>query len=144
MVWLDDAGRDHDVFDIRLRLVLQLSHLSTIRLLRQWAKWGECNLDYPTHSSHMSLHIKTPLLAGTHIPPEIAEVEHAVGLLSFDLRDALIQRYQRHATWTQIGDRLGLSWRGAKRRTIEAENEVHTALTGQITYVTQRAPCITV
>ena len=110
-------------------VVLSLSHLSTIKLLRQWARFGSTDsLGYPRHAAHETLRITSSLYGSTHIPSEIAEVEAIICKLDYDLRDALIQRYQRKATWAEMADRMGRSWRTAKRMTQEAENIVHERL----------------
>ena len=110
-------------------VVLSLSHLSTIRLLRQWARFGSTDsLGYPRHAAHETLRITSSLYGSTHIPSEIAEVEAIICELPYVWRDALIQRYQRHATWAAIAARFGNSWRTAKKITIEAEDEVHAKL----------------
>lgn len=102
-------------------------HLSTIKLLREWARWGEAhNIDYPSMSPMFGERtLKGPLFGIGHIPPDVYRIEICVCQLDFDLRDALIQRYQRKLTWEKMGLRIGCDWRTAKNRVRSAEDAVH-------------------
>ena len=108
-----------------------MAHLSTIKLLRQWARWGIAhNIDYPSMSPMFGERaLKTPLYGQGHTPEDVWQVEQIVCALPFDLRDVIIQRYCRHATWEQMGARMGANWRTAKKRTLQAEDAVHIRLT---------------
>lgn len=69
--------------------------------------------------------LKSPLYGIGHVPDDVMLVEVIVCRIEFDLRDALIQRYQRKRTWEQMAERIGCGWRHAKKRTQAAEDEVH-------------------
>lgn len=108
-----------------------MAHLSTIKLLRAWARWGVANnIDYPSMSPMFGERaLKSPLYGVGHAPADVLEVEGVICNLPFEDRVALIQRYQRKQTWEQIGERFGCDWRTAKKRTQMAEDEVHRNLT---------------
>jgi len=108
-----------------------MAHLSTIKLLRAWARWGIANnIDYPSMSPMFGERaLKSPLYGIGHAPADVLEVEAIICGLEFPDRDALIQRYQRRKTWEQMAYRIGCEWRTAKKRTQCAEDEVHRRLT---------------
>jgi predicted DNA-binding protein (UPF0251 family) len=108
-----------------------VSHIiSTISRLIQWAKWGETHTGHlPTRSAHdCERALNTPLFGAGHIPDDVMRVEMAVCNLSFEEREAIIQRYQRKQTDEQIGRWLGVSRWTAKRRLKQAERAVHLDL----------------
>jgi|GEM_PF-5936831 len=101
--------------------------LSTVKLLREWAKWGEAhNLDYPKMSPMFGERaLKAPLYGIGHIPPDVMKVERAVCCLSPDDRDVIIYRYQWHMSFPQMGIRIGRTRWVAQRRLQRAEQAVH-------------------
>jgi hypothetical protein len=107
-----------------------MAHISTIKLLVEWARWGQAqSIDYPTMSPMFGERaLKTPLYGVGHLPTDVFEVERAVCALDWRYRDALIARYQRKLTWAKMGQRMGRSWRTARRTVIEAEDFVQNAL----------------
>lgn len=107
-----------------------MAHISTIKLLRQWARWGASNnIDYPSMSPMFGERtLKTPLFGPGETPLEVLEVERAVCRLHWGLRYALIQRYQRMATWEVIARRMNCDWRTAKGTVQRAEDDVHRNL----------------
>lgn len=104
--------------------------LSTIQLLREWARWGEAqNICYPSMSPMFGERaLKTALFGIGYIPPDVIRVEWAVCQLQWELRFVLILRYQRHLPFARIGRVIDLDWRTARTRTQRAENEVHHKL----------------
>ena len=107
-----------------------MAHISTVRLLRDWARWGQAqSIDYPTMSPMFGERaLKTPLYGVGHLPEGVAEVEKAVCELQWFHRDVLVARYQRHLSWAKIALRIGKSWRTARRAVIEAEDLIEKAL----------------
>ena len=101
--------------------------LSTIKLLREWARWGEANnIGYPSLSPMFGERaLKTALFGIGHIPPDVMRTEIAVCRLTWEYRQVLILRYQRHMPWRQIANQVNRDWRTAKTMTQRAENEVH-------------------
>jgi hypothetical protein len=115
-------------------------NLSTIKLLREWAKWGEAqNICYPSMSPMFGERaLKTALFGIGYIPPDVMRVEWAVCRLEWELRFVLILRYQRHLPWGRIGRCIDRDWRTAKARTQAAENEVHHKLNGNASLIVGR------
>lgn len=105
-------------------------HLSTIQLLREWARWGESqNIDYPTMSPMFGERaLKTPLFGSGHIPTSVWDIERAVCKIAWDHRNALILRYQRRLTFGHIASRMGCQTRTARARVRTAEHAVHHEL----------------
>ena len=104
--------------------------LSTIKLLRAWASWGQGqSIDYPSMSPMFGERaLKTPLYGVGHVPEGIAEMEAAVCRLEFDQRYIIIQKWQRHRNWTQLSKMVGVSsWR-IRKLLQAAEAEVHRQL----------------
>lgn len=108
-------------------------HLSTIQLLREWAKWGESqNIDYPTMSPMFGERaLKTPLFGSGHIPTSVWDIERAVCKIAWEHRNALILRYQRRLTFGHIASRMGCQTRTARARVRTAEHAVHHELMGK-------------
>lgn len=105
-------------------------HLSTIRLLVEWARWGAAhNIGYPTMSPMFGERcLKSPLFGIGHIPEDVAKVEYAVCRLEWIDREILILRYQRRLTFVEMGVRISRSRWTARDRLRTAENEVHHEL----------------
>lgn len=106
-------------------------HLSTIGLLREWARWGDANnLNYPSMSPMFGERaLKTPLYGAGHIPADVWAVERAVCAILWAHRNALILRYQRRLSFGEVGYRIGCHARTAKARVRMAEDAVHHELT---------------
>ena len=104
--------------------------LSTIKLLRAWASWGQGqSLTYPSMSPMFGERaLKTPLYGVGHTPDGVAEMEMAVCRLTYDDRYLIIQKWQRNCTFTQIGKLMGYSRHIASRRLKNAEAEVDRQL----------------
>jgi Sigma-70, region 4 len=104
--------------------------LSTVKLLRAWAQWGETqSISYPSMSPMFGERaLKAPLFGVGHIPDGVWEMERAVCNLTYEDRDIIIQRWQRHRTYAQIALRLGCSRWTIGRRIKGAEAEVHRLL----------------
>jgi hypothetical protein len=131
----DDVGhfgdrRGDSGGDLGLLVVLPLIPLSTIKLLRAWAAWGESNsIDYPRMSPMFGERaLKTPLFGLGHAPEGVLEMEQAVCQLTFEERDLIIQRWQRHRSFPQMARHIGCSRWVVARRLKEAESEVHRQL----------------
>src|SRR5271154_4936254 len=103
-----------------------MAHISTIKLLIAWAKWGQGqSIDYPSLSPMFGERaLKTPLYGHEHMPDDVALVELAVCRLEWCDRDMLIMRYQRHLTFVQMGQRLSRSRWTAKSWLRRAEDNV--------------------
>jgi DNA-directed RNA polymerase specialized sigma24 family protein len=72
--------------------------------------------------------LKTPLYGKTEMPYGIAEMEHAVCMLTFDQRYVIVQWYCRHRRVGELARLVGVSrWR-AMRLVKDAESEVHRQL----------------
>jgi hypothetical protein len=114
--------------------------LSTIKLLRAWATWGESqSLAYPSMSPMFGERaLKAPLFGVGHIPEGVWEMERAVCNLTYEDRDIIIQRWQRRRTYHQIAERLGCSRWTIGRRIKDAESEVHRQL--EAAYACSLAP----
>jgi DNA-directed RNA polymerase specialized sigma24 family protein len=68
--------------------------------------------------------LKSPLYGKTHMPAEIAEIEHAVCRLEYADRYLIIQAYCRRKDFKEIGIDVGVSaWR-AKRLLWRAEAQL--------------------
>jgi hypothetical protein len=104
--------------------------LSTIKLLRQWASWGNGqSIDYPSMSPMFGERaLKTPLYGVGHIPDGIAEMEQAVCRLEFTERYIIIQRWQRHRSYRQLASQVGVSTWRISRLLRDAESETHRQL----------------
>lgn len=104
--------------------------LSTVKLLRAWARWGEAhNIDYPSMSPMFGERaLKTPLFGPGHASPDILEMEAVVCKLEACDRELIILRWQRHLDFHQMGKRLRISRWTARRRLQDAESEVHRLL----------------
>ena len=105
-------------------------HLSTIKLLCEWARWGaEHNIDYPTLSPMFGERcLKAPLFGVGYIPPDVHDVEQCVCRLYWPSRQILILRYQRRMTFVQMGESINRTRWAAKDRLLAAESEVHHLL----------------
>jgi DNA-directed RNA polymerase specialized sigma24 family protein len=116
--------------------------LSTIKLLREWARWGEGHsLDYSTMSPMFGERaLKTPLFGVDHAPLDILRMELAVCRLEFDDRDIIIQRWQRKRSYREMGVSFGCSTWSINRRLRIAEAEVHRKL--EDTYCTTKQEVI--
>lgn len=107
-----------------------MAHISTVKVLVAWARWGQGqSVYYPTMSPMFGERaLKTPLHGIGHIPPDVMEVEQIICGLEWFHRSALIARYQRHLTWTKMGEYFGTSWRSARKTVIQAEDLVEKSL----------------
>lgn len=107
-----------------------MAHISTVKLLVAWARWGQGqSIYYPSMSPMFGERaLKTPLHGSGHVPPDVAEVEHAVCRLEWFHRSALIYRYQRHLNWTDIGRKFGKGWRAGRKIVTEAEDSIEKNL----------------
>lgn len=107
-----------------------MAHISTVKVLVAWARWGQGqSIDYPSMSPMFGERaLKTPLHGVGHIPPDVAEVEAIICKLEWFHRSALIARYQRHMTWTEIGEYFGTSWRSGRKTVIQAEDLIEKSL----------------
>jgi hypothetical protein len=116
-------------------------NLSTIKLLREWARWGEAqNICYPSMSPMFGERaLKTALFGIGYIPPDVMRVEWAVCGLVWDLRFVLILRYQRQLPWSRIALVIDRDWRTARNRTQLAENEVHHNLYAKSSLIVGRS-----
>lgn len=105
-------------------------HISTIRLLVEWARWGVAhNIGYPTMSPMFGERcLKSPLFGIGHIPDDVAKVERAVCALEWIDREILILRYQRRLSFSEMGERISRSKWTARDRLRAAENYVHIEL----------------
>ena len=108
--------------------------ISTIRLLREWARFGQAhNIGYPTMSPMFGERaLKSPLFGAGYIPPDIEAVELCVCLLEWRLRRPLILRYQRHFTHREIGILINRSHTNVRSLLSEAEDGVNQMLHGPI------------
>lgn len=107
-----------------------MAHISTVKLLVAWARWGQGqSIDYPSMSPMFGERaLKTPLHGVGHIPPDVAEVEAVICKLEWFYRSALIARYQRHLSWIKMGEYFGSSWRSARKTVTQAEDLVEKNL----------------
>jgi hypothetical protein len=107
-----------------------MAHISTVKLLVAWARWGHGhNIGYPSAASFFGERsLKSPLHEIGHIPDDVAEVEQAVCQLEWFHRSALIYRYQRHLTWTAIGRKFDCGWKAARSLVIQSEDLVEKIL----------------
>ncbi len=104
--------------------------LSSMQLLRAWARWGESQgLGYPAMSAFFGERaLKSPVFLAGAAPDGVLEVEMAVCALDVEDRDLIIQRWQRHMTFEQIAERHGYSRMTAARKLKAAESEFHRQL----------------
>jgi DNA-directed RNA polymerase specialized sigma24 family protein len=111
-----------------------MAHLSTIKLLREWARWGEAhNISYPTLSPMFGERaLKMPLFGIGHVPDDIMRIEQAVCAVEWLYRQAIILRYHRRMGYREMGRRINCDWRTARRRLKTAEDEVHHKLQKQL------------
>lgn len=107
-----------------------MAHLSTIKLLREWARWGEAhNVSYPSRASFFGERaLKMPLFGIGHIPDDIMAAEQAVCRMDWFSRRVIILRYQRHLGFRALGVKLDCNWRTARKRLQQAEDEAHHEL----------------
>lgn len=105
-------------------------HISTIRLLVEWARWGVAhNIGYPTMSPMFGERcLKSPLFGIGHIPDDVAKVERAVCALEWIDREILILRYQRRLSFSEMALRISRAKWTARDRLRTAENLVHYKL----------------
>lgn len=101
-------------------------HLSTIKLLREWARWGEANnIDFPSMSPMFGERtLKTPLFSGTDIPTEVARIELAVCRVTVPERIVIVAHYQRRRTIAHLGRTHRLTWWKARHLLQSAERAV--------------------
>jgi hypothetical protein len=101
--------------------------IGTIKALRAWSRWGESlSIDYPSFSPMFGERaLKTPLYGKTHCPDGIAEMEHAVCMLSYDQRYLIVQYWCRRRTFGQLAEQVGVSRFRIHRMLKAAEAEVH-------------------
>ena len=94
--------------------------IGTRAALIAWARWGAMkNLSYPTLSPMFGERaLKTPLHESTWAPPDVLEVDKAMGLIEPDERRMLIHRYLWHMTHAEIAERWGIS-KGRARHLLE-------------------------
>jgi hypothetical protein len=107
-----------------------MAHISTVKLLVAWARWGEGqSIGYPSTTSFFGERaLKAPLHSAGHIPDDVAEIEAAVCKLDWFYRSALIYRYQRRMTWADIGGKFDYGWRAARKLVTQAEDHVEKIL----------------
>jgi hypothetical protein len=105
-------------------------NLSTIKLLREWARWGQGqSIDYPSMSPMFGERaLKSPLYGVGHIPEGILEVEIVVCLLAWEDRQIIIQRWQRHRSYRQLAGLLNCSLYRITQRLKVAECEIDRLL----------------
>lgn len=118
-----------------LREPLAVIHLSTVRLLREWARWGEAhNIDYPSMSPMFGERaLKSPLYGIGYVPDEVMRIEQAVCALCWEYREMIIQHYHRKLNFKKLGEWIGRDWRTARDRLKAAEHEVHQNFGGKFT-----------
>jgi hypothetical protein len=104
--------------------------LSTVKLLRAWARWGEGqNISYPSISPMFGERaLKTPLYGAGHVPDGVAQMEHAVCMLDYPDRYLIIQRWCRHQSYRQLARSVGVSTWRVSRLLKQAESEVDRQL----------------
>jgi hypothetical protein len=114
--------------------------LSTFKILRAWANWGQGHsLDYPSKSAMFGERtLKTPLYGAHEAPPDIYRMELAVCALEPYGRILIIQRWQRRASYRQIAKTVGLSFKTVDRDLKYAEAEVHRIFDEDIVLMTQK------
>ena len=105
-------------------------NLSTVQKLREWARWGEGqNIGYQSTSPMFGERaLKSPLFGFGHIPEGVIEIEIAVCLLSWDERQIIILRWQRHRSYRQLAKCLQCSTWNIGRRLRAAECEIDRQL----------------
>ena len=113
-----------------------MRHLSTIKLLVEWAKWGAShNISYPTMSPMFGERcLKSPLFGIGHVPDDVYRVEQSVCRLGWNSRQVIILYYQHHMTTPQIGERINRTRWVARDRLKAAESEVHHELKKTVGY----------
>ena len=109
----------------------QMSRLSTVKLLWEWARWGQGqSIDYPSMSPMFGERtLKTPLYGTGDMPADVAMTEKAVCAVQLTARLLIIQKYQRHQKPAQIARDFHVSWWKAKRAIEQAEGEVDHVIT---------------
>jgi hypothetical protein len=113
-----------------------MSVIGTIKLLVAWANWGEAHhIGYPVDSPGFGNRaLRSPLIGLGNVPPDVWLIEEAICRVPYEDRDVIIQRYQRHRSFSKIGQRLGRSRWSAMKRLKRAEVAVHHELA--------RNPCV--
>jgi hypothetical protein len=101
--------------------------MSTRALLRAWGRWGAINIGYPSACPTFRLTGRSPLHPVGHIPPDVLDIENAIGRVEWQERQLVIHRYQWHMTLREIGTRIGCSLWAARRKVEDAEYAVHVA-----------------
>jgi hypothetical protein len=103
--------------------------ISSRAVLLAWARWGAIqNLGYPALSPMFGERaLKTPLYASTYAPPDVLEMDRAVGMVEPGERRIIIHRYLWRMSHTELGERWGLTRNKARHRLEAAEYAVHAA-----------------
>ena len=103
--------------------------LGTRAILLAWARWGAIqNLGYPALSPMFGERaLKTPLHASTYAPPDVLEMDRAVGMVEAAERRMIIHRYLWRMTHTELADRWGCTRHKARHKLEAAEYAVHAA-----------------
>jgi hypothetical protein len=114
---------------------------STIKLLVEWARWGQANnVGYPSMSPMFGERcLKAPLYGTEEMPPDVWLVERAVCDIKFYHRFLLILRYQRHVSFEDIGERFDCSPRTARRHLEDAEYAVDHEITKKLARVVTKS-----
>ena len=113
--------------------------LNTIKTLRAWARWGQShNLDYPSRSAMFGERTqKSPLFSADDAPSDVCRMEQAVCRLDIYDRGLIIQRWQRHATFSQMSVMFHVSIGTVNRDLKAAEAELHRIFDSQCVFDTR-------
>jgi DNA-directed RNA polymerase specialized sigma24 family protein len=116
--------------------------IHTRSVLLAWARWGRLqNLGYPVGSSFFGERaLKTPLFESTYAPPDVLEMDRAIGQLEPDERTILIHKYLWHMSLSQLGERWACTKWSARRRLENAEQAAHVAYCALGTRYAMKAP----
>jgi hypothetical protein len=103
--------------------------IHTRSVLLAWARWGQTqNLGYPSLSPMFGERaLKTPLFASTYAPPDVLEMDKAIGSVEADERSILIHKYLWHMSLSELGERWRCTKWSARRKLESAEQAVHVA-----------------
>ena len=83
--------------------------------------------------------LKSPLFDANYAPPDVYRMECAVCSLEPYDRCLIIQRWQRRASYRQMGRMFHLSFKTIERDLKAAESEVHRLFDSDLVLMTQTA-----
>lgn len=100
---------------------------STVKLLIAWGRWGAIDVGYPRACPMFTLKARSPLYAAGYIPPDVLDMERAVGAIEPQERRILVLRFQWRARTIELANLLRINRITAWRRLNDAIGSAHVS-----------------